>query len=56
MRQTLLSYLPDFLDRGEDTALMGRSGLRTVYWSYSRLARTSFPGGPGACLTGTGRG
>ena len=42
MRQTLLSYLPDFLDRGEDTALMGRSGLRTVYWSYSRLARTSF--------------
>ena len=42
MRQTLLSYLPDFLDRGEDTALMGRSGLRTVYWSYRRLARTSF--------------
>ena len=42
MRQTLLSYLPDFLDRGEDTALMGRSGLRTVYWSYRRLAQTSF--------------
>ena len=42
MRETLLSYMPDFLDRGEDTALMGRSGLRTVYWSYRRLARTSF--------------
>ena len=42
MRETLLSYLPEFLDRGEDRALMGRSGLRTDYWSYRRLARTSF--------------
>ncbi len=42
MRETLLSYLPEFLDRGEDTALMGRSGLRTDYWSYRRLARTAF--------------
>ena len=42
MRETLLSYLPDFLDRGEDTALMGRSGLRTDYWSYRRLAETAF--------------
>lgn len=42
MRETLLSYLPEFLDRGEDTALMGRSGLRTDYWSYRRLAETAF--------------
>ncbi|MDE2665456.1 MAG: AMP-binding protein [Acidobacteriota bacterium] len=42
MRETLLSYLPEFLDRGEDTALMGRSGLRTDYWSYRRLAQTAF--------------
>ena len=42
MRETLLSYLPEFLDRGDDTALMGRSGLRTDYWSYRRLAETAF--------------
>ena len=42
MRETLLSYLPEFLDRGEDTALMGRAGLRTDYWSYCRLAETAF--------------
>ncbi len=42
MRETLLSYLPELLERGEDTALMGRSGLRTDYWSYRRLAETAF--------------
>ncbi len=42
MRKTLLTYLPEFLDRGDDTALMGRSGLRTDYWSYRRLAETAF--------------
>lgn len=42
MRETLLSYLPEFLGRGDDTALMGRSGLRTDYWSYRRLAETAF--------------
>ncbi|MCY3759247.1 MAG: AMP-binding protein, partial [Acidobacteria bacterium] len=42
MRETLLSYLPEFLERGDDTALMGRSGLRTDYWSYRRLAETAF--------------
>ena len=42
MLETLLSYLPECLDRGEDRVLMGRSGLRTVYWSYRRLAQTSF--------------
>ena len=42
MRETLLSYLPEFLDRGEDTALMGRAGLRTDYWSYRRVAETAF--------------
>ena len=41
MRETLLSYLPEFWDRGEDTVLMGRSGLRTDYWSYRRLAQTA---------------
>ena len=56
MRQTLLSYLPDFLDRGEDTALMGRSGLRTVYWSYQKAGPDFLPGGPGAGLKGTGPG
>ncbi len=42
MRETLLSYLPDFLNRGEDTFLIGRRGLRTVHWSYRQLAQTSF--------------
>ncbi len=42
MRETLLSYLPDLLNRGEDRALIGCSGLRTVYWSYRQLAQTSF--------------
>lgn len=55
MRETLLSYLPEFLDRGEDTALMGRAGLRTDYWSYRRLAETAFQvarelGSRGLCL------
>ena len=55
MRETLLSYLPEFLDRGEDRALMGRSGLRTDYWSYRRLAETAFQvarelGSRGLCL------
>ena len=55
MRETLLSYLPEFLERGDDTALMGRAGLRTDYWSYRRLAETAFQvarelGSRGLCL------
>ncbi len=56
MRETLLSYLPDFLSRGEATALMGRRGLRTVPWSYRRLAQTAFQVARELASRGLGKG
>ena len=40
-RQTLLSYLDDYVSRGRDTVFVQREGLRLVSWSYERLVLTS---------------
>src|SRR5688572_13160639 len=37
-RSTLLSYLDDFARRGRETVFVDHRGLRTVRWSYERLA------------------
>src|SRR5688572_6699595 len=37
-RSTLLSYLDDFARRGRETVFVHHRGLRTVRWSYERLA------------------
>jgi len=41
-RETLLSFLEDCLQRGTETALAYRRGLRISRWSYARLASTAF--------------
>jgi long-chain acyl-CoA synthetase len=38
---TLLSYLDDFLLRGDTVAFVGRKGLRTDRWSYRKVAETA---------------
>lgn len=40
-RRTLLSYLDDYGRRANSTAFAQRRGLRTVRWSYERLARAA---------------
>ncbi len=42
MRNTLGSYLDDFLLRGNETAFAYRPGLRTRSWSYAEIAKTAF--------------
>jgi long-chain acyl-CoA synthetase len=42
MRTTVLSYLDDFIARGDATAFVHRRGLRTVRWSYAQTARAAF--------------
>lgn len=42
IRQTVLSYLDDYLRRGSRIAFVSRRGLRTVRWSYARVARTAY--------------
>ena len=37
-RRTLISYLDDYLTRGDETVFVGRRGLRFVRWSYRQLA------------------
>jgi long-chain acyl-CoA synthetase len=41
MRTTLVSYLDDFLLRGNETAFAYRRGLRVERWSYSQIAQTA---------------
>jgi long-chain acyl-CoA synthetase len=41
-RVTVLSYLGDYLQRGEQTMFAHRRGLRTVRWSYERLVSTVY--------------
>ena len=41
-RENLLSYLSDFIGRGDETAFGHQSGLRMIRWSYRQLATTSF--------------
>lgn len=36
-RETLLSYLDDYLKRGTETVFVQRRGLRSIRWSYERL-------------------
>lgn len=42
MRETITSLIDDALRRGDETAVVARHGLRTVRWSYEKLAVTSF--------------
>src|SRR5687768_3089029 len=42
MRQTLLSFIDDYLQRGVDTAVVRRRGLRLVTWSSADIARCAF--------------
>lgn len=40
-RRTVLSYLDDYLRRGEATIFAHRRSLRTIRWSYKRLVLTA---------------
>src|SRR5690349_1751126 len=40
-RRTVLSYLDDYARRADSIAFVQRRGLRTVRWSYERLARVA---------------
>ncbi|HEV2802178.1 MAG TPA: AMP-binding protein [Pyrinomonadaceae bacterium] len=40
-RQTILSYLDDYLRRGGATMLVGTRGLRRASWSYERVVLTA---------------
>ena len=42
MLTTLVSYLDDFLSRGDETAFAHRHGLRVKRWSYSQIAQTAW--------------
>ncbi|MDQ3754385.1 MAG: acyl--CoA ligase, partial [Acidobacteriota bacterium] len=41
IRQTVLSYLDDYLRRGEAIMFVHRRGARTVRWSYQQIAQTA---------------
>ncbi|HKY45582.1 MAG TPA: AMP-binding protein, partial [Pyrinomonadaceae bacterium] len=42
MRETLLDFLDDCIDRGDETAVVHWRGLRISRWSYARLAACAF--------------
>ena len=42
MRTTVLSYLDEFIARGDETAFAHRRGLRMARWSYAQTARTAY--------------
>jgi long-chain acyl-CoA synthetase len=42
MRRLVTSYLDDFLARGDAVAFAHRLGLRTVRWSYQKIAKRAF--------------
>jgi long-chain acyl-CoA synthetase len=42
MRETLLSFLDDCLERGTATAVVRRRGLRRVKWTSAEIARQAF--------------
>ena len=42
MRTTVLSYLDDFIARGDEIAFAHRRGLRIAPWSYEQIAQTAF--------------
>jgi len=41
-RSTLLSYLANYPQRGEEIAFVHRRGLRTTRWSYARIASAAY--------------
>ncbi len=41
-RTTLVSYLDDFLSRGNEPAFAYRQGLRIKSWSYTEIAQAAF--------------
>jgi hypothetical protein len=41
MSKTIVSYLDDFLPRGNETAFAHRHGLRVKRWSYLKIAKTA---------------
>jgi long-chain acyl-CoA synthetase len=41
MRTTVVSYLDDFLSRGNETAFVYKRGLRTERWSYNQIAQAA---------------
>ena len=42
MRSTINSYLEDYARRGGETAFAHRRGLRSVRWSYRRVAEAAY--------------
>jgi long-chain acyl-CoA synthetase len=56
VRTTLVSYIDDFLSRGDEIAFVHRRGLRTVRWSYGRIARTALQFARELEARGVGRG
>lgn len=42
MRETLITFLDDCKNRGDDTAVVRWRGLRASRWSYTRLAASAF--------------
>ncbi len=42
MRESISSYLNDYLKRGDETAFAHLRGLRLVRWSYARVAHAAF--------------
>ena len=55
-RTTINSFLDDFARRGAETAYVHRRGLRTVRWSYARVAETAFRFARELEARGVGRG
>jgi long-chain acyl-CoA synthetase len=42
MARTLIDYLNNFLDHGDETAYVQPRGYRAVRWTYRRVAETAF--------------
>ncbi len=42
MRESLLTFLDDCIAHGDETAIAHWRGLRTISWSYTRLASVAF--------------
>src|SRR5437899_3184646 len=42
MRTTVVSYLDEFISRGDETAFAHQRGLRVARWSYEQTAKTAY--------------
>src|SRR4051794_35400073 len=56
MRQTLLSFLTDYKNRGEQTAFARQDGLRRTQWSYADLVAGAAVMARGLEAHGVGKG